>query len=170
MNKICLVAIDIRSAHNVGSFFRTADAFGATIVLVGISPRPKGATPDERLPHVISKTDSAISKTALGAEKTVDWRYYETYNQAIDALKSEGYKIAAIEQDKDSRSIYNLALSSKSPSVALVVGPEVEGLPSELLRLCDAVYEIPMQGSKESLNVAVAAGIALYQATGSHKH
>lgn len=161
-NNICLVAIDIRSAHNVGSFFRSADGFGADVILVGITPRPKGDLQDDRLPHIQDKTNGNIAKTALGAEKKVNWKYFSNYKEALRALKNEGYKLYAIEQDKSSENLNNLTHNDK---IALIVGPELEGLPKDILKLCDKIYEIPMVGSKESYNVAVTAGIALYRAT-----
>ena len=160
MRKVCLVAVDIRSIHNVGSFFRTADGFSAEIVLTGITPRPKGGTDDDRLPHVIKKSHDALSKTALGAENTVKWRYFEDVNATIKLLRSEGFRISALEQDDGSMPISEMPTGSP---LAILVGPEVDGLSPELLRLCDDIYEIPMSGGKESFNVSVAAGIALYQ-------
>jgi 23S rRNA (guanosine2251-2'-O)-methyltransferase len=160
MRRICLVAVDIRSIHNVGSFFRTADGFSAEIVLTGITPRPKGDVNDERLPHVINKSHAALSKTALGAENTVTWRYFADITNAVVQLRLEGFRIVALEQDVNSIPINEL---SGDESVAILVGPEVNGLSADVLKLCDNIYEIPMSGGKESFNVSVAAGIALYQ-------
>jgi 23S rRNA (guanosine2251-2'-O)-methyltransferase len=162
MAKITIVAVDIRSTHNIGSLFRTADGFGASLVLVGITPRPVGGTNDERLPHVSAKATKEIAKTALGAELTVNWRYFPDINSAISEMRSEGMEIVAIEQSSDSLSIKKLIPTRPT---ALLLGPEVEGLSNETLQLCDEIYEIPMTGQKESFNVAVAAGIVLYQAT-----
>lgn len=162
MKKICLVAIDIRSAHNVGAFFRTADGFGAEIMLTGITPRPKGAKDDSRLPFIAEGAHTAIAKTSLGAELTVKWRYCEQPKDALMKLKKEGFHLYAIEQSEDSQPISNL--HAHEP-VALVVGPEVTGLPADIVELCEKTYEIPMQGTKESFNVSVAAAIALYQAS-----
>lgn len=161
MFKICLVAVDIRSTHNVGSLFRTCDGFGADLFLVGITPHPvfKG---DKRLPHVAKKAQAAIEKTALGAENSVSWRYFETFNNCYEYLVKNGYTVVAIEQMDDSIDITNL---SPKQNTALIVGPEVEGLPKDILNFCSKVYEIPMKGKKESFNVSVAAGIALYQAS-----
>ena len=160
MHKLCLVAVDIRSTHNVGSLFRTADGFSAEIILTGISPRPISEN-DKRLPHIAVKADKNISKTALGAEKTVSWRYFSNAFEAIEALKNEGFSIIALEQNKISKPISELLISQPT---ALLLGTEVEGLPQELLDVCDNIYEIPMTGAKESFNVSVTAGIALYQA------
>jgi len=160
MKRICLVAVDIRSIHNVGSFFRTADGFSAEVVLTGITPRPKGGENDDRLPHVINKSHMALSKTALGAEDTVQWRYFTDINDAVYTLRLEGFRIVALEQDINSTPITKM---SSKDSLAILLGPEVEGLSKDLLELCDYIYEIPMLGSKESFNVSIAAGIALYQ-------
>ena len=162
MRKICLVAVDIRSTHNVGAFFRTAEGFGADVALVGITPRPLGGSHENRLPHIAQKAHKAISKTALGAEESVSWQYYDTAEAAFKALRTEGYSIAAIEQDPSSKAMQDM---QRSKNIALVMGPEVDGLPKHIVDACDEVYEIPMVGKKESYNVSVAAGIALYQAS-----
>lgn len=161
MTDLCIVAVDIRSTHNIGSIFRTADGFSASVVLTGISPRPMGAEYDDRLPHVSKKTHDSLHKTALGAESTVKWRYFKVADEAINALKLEDYKIYAIEQDDSSVDITKLPNTEK---IAFVVGPEVDGLSKEILDNCDGIFEIPMSGEKESFNVSIAAGIALYQA------
>jgi 23S rRNA (guanosine2251-2'-O)-methyltransferase len=160
MQKLCLVAVDIRSTHNVGSLFRTADGFSVDLVLTCITPRPL-ENDDNRLPHVSIKADKNIAKTALGAEKNVSWRYFSDTKDAINTLKKEGYLIAAIEQAKKSKPI--TALKVTKPT-ALLLGPEVEGLSKNILDICDEIYEIPMTGKKESFNVSVSAGIAMYQA------
>jgi 23S rRNA (guanosine2251-2'-O)-methyltransferase len=162
MSKNCLVAVDIRSSHNIGSMFRTADGFSADMILTGICPRPLGDKNDDRLPHIANKAHASIQKTALGAEKTVSWNYFKEAKDAISSLKKQGYLIAAIEQHPTSLSLHQL--SSQRP-IALVLGTEVEGLSEEILKLCDSIYEIPMIGTKESYNVSIAAGIALYQTT-----
>ncbi len=159
MSKVYLVAVDIRSAHNVGSFFRTCDGLGAELVLIGITPRPR-YDDDDRLPHISRKADKEIAKTALGAEKTVPWRYFDTLLEAKNTLKKEGCTLIAIEQTEASKDIRTLKADG---ATALVVGREVEGLTPVELKLCDESYEIPMRGTKESFNVSVAAAIALYQ-------
>lgn len=159
-SKVCLVAVDIRSAHNIGSLFRTCDGFGAELFLVGICPRPKSDV-DSRLPHIADKAHSEIAKTALGAENSVKWRYSETFSECIKTLKDDGYDIYAVEQLEESNSIKNLKIEKYT---ALVIGREVEGLSDAELKQCSEVYEIPMTGKKESFNVSVSAGIALYQA------
>jgi len=141
--------------------FRSCDGFSAELYLVGICPRPINDD-DTRLPYISKKSHKEISKTALGAEETVRWRYADTLLECINRLKREDYKIIAIEQSERSKSLKNLKITQNT---ALIVGREVEGLTIVELGLCDEVYEIPMSGSKESFNVAVTAGIALYQAT-----
>lgn len=160
MRKICLVAVDIRSTHNIGSIFRSADGFGAEIVLVGICPRPKGDPNEDRLPHVTAKAHDAIAKTALGAESTVVWRYFANIDEAVQNLRAEGFRILAIEQGPNAKDMRKLKLEGPS---ALLLGPEVEGLPERITSICDDMYEIAMVGQKESFNVSVSAGIALYQ-------
>ena len=158
MKKICVVAVDIRSAHNIGSILRTADGFSAEVIITGISPYPKLAI-DERLPHIASKTDKSIAKTALGAETSVKWRYIPEVKTAIDTLKNEGYRIVSLEQ---THSAIQLPAYKTDTPVALVVGPEVTGLNKDVIEICDETIEIPMSGKKESFNVSVATGIALY--------
>jgi tRNA G18 (ribose-2'-O)-methylase SpoU len=160
MRKVCIVAVDVRSTHNIGSIIRTADGFSAEVILTGISPRPEGLVRDNRLPHISKKAHSAISKTALGAESSVNIRYFEDSVKAIEVLKSEGFLVCAIEQSDNSISIHEM---EPNKDIAIVMGPEVTGLSDDMLKLCNHIYEIPMHGSKESFNVSVASGIALYQ-------
>jgi len=157
--RVILVAVDVRSAHNVGSLFRTCDGFGAELFLVGISPRPE-YDDDPRLPYVAKRAQKEIEKTALGAEQTVKWRHADTLLECQNILKKENVRLVAIEQAEGSKSIKTL---NPEGSVALVVGREREGLDPVELKLCDEIYEIPMKGQKESLNVSVAGAIALYQ-------
>lgn len=165
MQKVCLVLYDIRSTHNVGSMFRSADGLGAEIVLVGITPRPIGDTNDDRLPHVSKKAHDAIAKTALGAENTVPWHYFQDSIVALEYLKNRDYYIAALEQDVSSVTITK---HTRSKDIALIVGPEVSGLPDDVLKSVDVIYEIPMIGAKESFNVSVAAALALYEFRREH--
>lgn len=162
MRKIILVAVDVRSAHNVGAFLRTADGFGASVMLVGITPRPTGSKDDSRLPHIAQKAHKLIAKTALGAEELVEWTYHSTFSDAVKELRNNNFKLCAVEQSESSLPISDLP---GDKNIALIVGPEVTGLPQSVLKACDAIYEIPMIGDKESFNVSVAAGIALYQAS-----
>jgi 23S rRNA (guanosine2251-2'-O)-methyltransferase len=163
MRKVILVAIDIRSTHNIGAFFRTADGFGSDVMLAGqTTPRPKGSEHDDRLPHIREKAHNAIHKTALGAEASVSWSYIADPKEAIEVLRNSGYHLCAIEQDDTSKPLSELP---KDQAIALIMGPEVTGLDTDILSLCDDTYEIPMIGNKESFNVSVAAGIALYQSS-----
>lgn len=155
--KICLIALDIRSSENVGSFFRTADAVGVSqIYLVGITPAPMDK---------FNRPDSKIAKTALGAEKSVPYLYEKTINATLKKLKKDDYTILALEQDPNSvdyRKAVSL-LGSRISKLALIVGNEVTGIPKNVLSKVDHIIEIPMRGIKESLNVSVATGIALYE-------
>ena len=140
-----LILFNIRSRFNVGAMFRTADAAGVTkLFLGGITPRP---------PH------HKIAKVALGAEKYLPWEHHPQTVRLIKRLKNDGYTIVALEQSRKSVQ-YNMC-RVRAP-FALVVGNEVKGLPPKILSLADCVVEIPMRGRKESLNVAVAAGIVLF--------
>lgn len=157
MPEVIVIAHNIRSTHNVGAIFRTADGFGISrLILSGYTPYPRIAD-DPRLPYIADKLTKQIHKTALGAEKTVPFEQCDTLNLA--ELKAQGYRIAALEQAPNSISLKNYNTPDK---VALLLGEEVEGIASELLTQCDDILEIPMHGSKESFNVSVAAGIAMY--------
>lgn len=160
MPEIILIVHNIRSTHNVGSLFRSAEGFGVQeIILSGYSPYPL-AKNDHRLPHLANKIDRQIHKTALGAEKLVKFRYQE--NIDLLSIKNTGYRLVALEQADTS-----IKLSQYCPpeKLALIVGEEVNGVADSLLELCDDIVEIPMRGQKESFNVAVAAGVALYHLT-----
>ncbi|MFZ1361007.1 MAG: TrmH family RNA methyltransferase [Candidatus Saccharimonadales bacterium] len=157
MPEIIVLAHNIRSTHNVGAFFRTCDGFGVSkIIFSGYTPYPiiEG---DTRLPHFADKLTRQIHKTALGAETMVPFERYE--EPPIAQLKAAGYQIIALEQSD--RSIM-LNKYQTPHNVALLLGNEIDGVYPELLEQCDAIIEIPMQGQKESFNVSVAAGIALY--------
>ena len=147
-----LILLDIRSAYNVGAIFRTADGAGVDrIYLIGTTP-----TPLDRFGG--SRKD--IAKVALGAEKTVSWEYVKTIFPLLAKLKKEKFQIIAIEQDEGSIDYKKIKIRKKA---ALILGSETEGIPEKILKRCDSIAEIPMRGKKESLNVSVAAGIALYQ-------
>lgn len=146
-NPVMVVLDNIRSMHNVGSVFRTADAFLAEgICLCGYTPQP---------PH------RDIHKTALGATETVDWIYFPTTLDAVRALKEKGYRVYAIEQVENSIPLQHF--SRGNAKIALVFGNEVEGVDAAVLPLCDGSIEIPQYGMKHSLNVSVAAGIVLWE-------
>lgn len=160
MSEIIVIAHNIRSTHNVGSIFRTCEGFGVSrIILSGYTPYPQLPV-DTRLPHIATKLTSQIHKTALGAEEMVPFEYQEYPD--LQSLKDAGYTIVGLEQD--GRSV--MLPDYKSPEkIALLLGEEVEGITSDLRDQCDDLIEIPMQGQKESFNVSVATGIALYHIT-----
>jgi 23S rRNA (guanosine2251-2'-O)-methyltransferase len=157
MPEIIVIAHNIRSTHNVGSLFRTAEGFGVSkILLTGYSPYPI-VEHDPRLPHIREKLQNQIHKTALDAELIVPFEY--TLEPPIDALKAAGFTIVGLEQDARSILLQNYIPPAK---IALLIGEEVEGITESLRALCDDFIEIPMVGKKESFNVSVATGIALY--------
>lgn len=159
MNSVVLVIHNVRSCHNVGSLLRTADGLGIDkVYLTGYTPYPATKV-DERLPNLAAKIDRQIAKTALGAEKSVDWTRDENIAKVLDRLHEKGYEIVALEQADGSISLGRLA---PSPHIALIVGSEIGGLPAEVLSRVDKTVEIPMAGKKESFNVSVAGAIALY--------
>lgn len=157
MKDIVIIAHNIRSTHNVGAFFRTADGFGISkIIFSGYTPYPT-LEDDTRLPHFADKITRQIHKTALGAETMVPFERYEL--PPITELKTAGYTIVGLEQDKRSIMLPDYQVPDK---VALFLGNEIDGIYPEYREQCDALIEIPMQGGKESFNVSVAAGIAMY--------
>ena len=146
-NPIVVVLDNIRSMHNVGSVFRTSDAFRIeAICLCGYTPQP---------PH------RDIQKTALGATETVNWLYYPTTKEAIEDLKKFDYTVLAIEQVEGSESLDQF--NNTDRKLAIVLGNEVEGVDAEALAICDGCIEIPQLGMKHSLNISVAAGIVLWK-------
>lgn len=157
-----LILDNIRSAHNVGSIFRTADAAGVgKVYLVGITPNPIDR---------FGRMQPEIAKTSLGATESVPW---ESVGDAaslstaallslLARLKAEGFSIVAVEQASSSVSLFDFKPTEK---IVYIFGAEVEGVQSEVLAVADAILEIPMQGMKESLNVSVTAGIVLFQKT-----
>lgn len=158
MPEIVVIAHNIRSTHNIGSIFRTAEGFGAQKIIVsGYSPYPT-CTGDTRLPHIAAKLTTQIHKTALGAEELVPFEYVT--EPPLQVLKDAGYHLIGLEQSE--RSILIQEYSTVPQKVALLLGEEVEGIAPELLAECETVLEIPMVGKKESFNVSVATGIALY--------
>lgn len=160
MRQIILIAHNLRSCHNVGSLLRTAEGLGIDeVILSGYTPYP--VMPDDtRLPHIATKMDKQIAKTALGAEKQVPWKHITDLTSYLDGLKATGWRITAIEQDPRSTSLPDFSPPDK---LALIVGREVEGIEPEILALVDTILEIPMLGRKESFNVVQAAAMALYQ-------
>jgi 23S rRNA (guanosine2251-2'-O)-methyltransferase len=156
---IRLILSDIRSTHNVGSILRTADA--AVVELVyscGYTPYPAIAG-DPRPPHVISDNTKAIRKTALGAELTVPVLHIPDTTSAISEAKHNGFTVIVLEQSEESLNLYDYRPTGP---MALVLGNEVAGVSPENIAQADHVLEIPQLGSKESLNVSVAAALAMY--------
>ncbi len=147
-----LILPDIRSALNVGAIFRTADAVGISkIYLTGYTPRPI---------DMFGRIQKDIAKSALGAETWVPWEYKKMLIPLIRKLKKDGYTIIALEQDKKA---IDYRTPKKPGNVVLILGPEVLGLDQKILKECDVIVSIPMYGKKESLNVSVACGIALFR-------
>ena len=142
---VIIVLDNVRSLSNIGSFFRTADAFRiGEIFLCGITACP---------PH------REIHKTALGAEESVKWRYFETTEDACKYLKENNYKINAVEQIEGSVMLNDFVPEDRS---AYIFGNEVDGVDDEILQYCDNAVEIPQEGTKQSLNVSISAGIVMY--------
>lgn len=159
MRSLVLVAHNIRSTHNVGSLLRTADGLGLeTVYLTGYTPYPLTAN-DERLPHLSQKIDNQIVKTALGAEKSMNWQHVAEITPLLNQLRNDGYQIAGLEQATGAIKLPDYRPPQKC---AILVGREVEGIEPDVLKLADTIVEIPMLGAKESLNVVQAAAMALY--------
>ena len=148
--KLPLVVVldDVRSMYNVGSVFRTSDAFRVEgICLCGISCTPPA---------------TEIHKTALGAEDAVSWTYYKTVLEAVSQLKSEGYEVLAVEQVEHSTKLQNF-VAARDKKYAVVLGNEVKGVHQEVVDACNGCLEIPQLGTKHSMNVSVTAGIIIYK-------
>ena len=144
---IVIILDNVRSAHNVGSVFRTSDAFLIEkIMLCGICPVPP---------------KNEIRKTALGATESVDWHYFNDSTDCIKGLKEKGYTIISIEQADNSIDLNNYSIE-KSRKIALVFGNEVNGVSDKIINLSDSVIEIPQHGTKHSFNVSVSVGIVLW--------
>jgi tRNA G18 (ribose-2'-O)-methylase SpoU len=150
----CIVVLDnVRSQHNIGSVFRTADAFRIeAIYLCGIT-----ATPPHR----------EIHKTALGATESVEWKYFDDTLVALKALKADGYKIYGIEQTTDSIPLKELVIA-QNEKIALVFGHEVHGISQGVVDACHECIEIKQYGTKHSLNVSVCAGIVIWEVFGRY--
>lgn len=147
-NPIIIVLENIRSAYNVGSVFRTSDAFLIeAIYITGYSARP---------PH------KEVKKTALGAEETVSWTYFKTAAEAIAALRKMNYNVYAAEQAEGSYKLNAIAFEPDE-KIAVVFGNEVTGVEQSTIALCDGCLEIPQLGMKHSLNIATAAGVVLWE-------
>ncbi len=149
---IVVVLDNVRSVLNVGSVFRTSDAFRVEALhLCGVTATPPG---------------KEMNKTALGATEAVDWKYYENTVDSLSQLKKDGYMLLAVEQTEGSVALQDFAFEVKK--IALVFGNEVKGVSSDALKLCDASLEIPQFGTKHSLNISVSAGIVMWQAVQSY--
>ena len=150
MGRIPVVVVldNVRSAQNVGAFFRTSDAFAIErVALCGITATPP---------------NNEIHKTALGAELTVDWRYFEQTIDAVRTLQAEGYTVYAIEQAHGSTMLSDMQLP-QNQKTAIIMGHEVFGVQQEVVDAADGCIEIPQYGTKHSLNVSVTAGIVMYE-------
>jgi tRNA G18 (ribose-2'-O)-methylase SpoU len=149
---------NLRSIHNVGAILRTCDGFGVSHVYIGgTSPYPR-VPDDSRLPHIIDKQTSAIAKVALGAETSLRITHYNEVTLLLTELKS-WTRLVGLEQD---RCAIPLSTYHNSQPISLLIGEEVAGIETDLRQMCDDLIEIPMSGQKESFNVSVACGIALY--------
>ncbi len=151
-----LLLDNIRSVHNVGSIFRTAETLGISkIYCVGTTPTPHDRFGNKR---------PDFAKVALGAENTIPWEHVEEGVSILNKLKKAGAKIVALEQSPRSLDYKQISLASSSKNkVVILLGNEVEGVSQSVLELADVIAEIPMRGQKESLNVSVSAGIFLYR-------
>ena len=157
--ELYIIAHNIRSAHNVGAIFRTCDGAGVDkIYLSGYSQRPASAEKELK-----SKPEKMLEKTALGAEASVAWESMDDLPLLLDKLKKAGVQIVALEKTETSIDIKKFRPTFP---MALILGHEVDGVKDEILEKCDVVVEIPMRGKKESLNVSVATGIAIYEILG----
>ena len=148
--KLPLVVVldSVRSLYNVGSVFRTCDAFRVSeVILCGITATPPNAE---------------IHKTALGAEDSVSWRYFKDTMEAVEALRSEGYTLLAIEQCEGSTMLQDFHPGMKCSPYAVILGNEVKGVQQQVIDVCDGCLEIPQFGTKHSMNVSVTAGIIIW--------
>jgi 23S rRNA (guanosine2251-2'-O)-methyltransferase len=155
--ELAIIAHNIRSAQNVGAIFRSAECLGAEkIYLTGYSPRPFSEDKDA----YIKQGQKLLAKTALGAEKIVLWEKIKDIGSLIKKLKKDKFQIIALELDKKAEDIK--FFEPKFPC-ALILGNEVRGIDRKILKKCDRIVYIPMKGKKESLNVSVAGGIAMWE-------
>ncbi|MEK6821510.1 MAG: TrmH family RNA methyltransferase [archaeon] len=152
MTKVCLILHNIRSGQNVGSIFRSADAVGVKeIYLTGYTPRPLDR---------FGAPDPQVAKAALGAENYVPWQGLMRLSPLLARLRKQDYQIIALEQS--SRAVDYKKVKLRRPT-AIIFGNEIRGIPQSILKQCDLIAEIPMRGKKESINVAVAAAVALFR-------
>ena len=147
LSEVKVILHNIRSLHNVGSVFRSSDAFGVSeLILTGYTPTPP--RPE-------------INKTAIGAEEFVTWRHFDTATEIIESLKADGYSVLGMEQTTNSIPLNELDINNYD-KICLVMGNEVTGIDSDILKLMDEFVAIPQFGQKHSLNVSVAAAVMLY--------
>lgn len=164
MPEIIVIAHNIRSTHNVGAIFRTCEGFGVKkIICSGYTPYPSLTGGETRLPHIAEKLTKKIHKTALGAEAIVPFEHLTS--PPLESLQEDGWRVVGLEQDARSIMLPDYTPPDK---VALLLGEEVNGIESDMRQACDDLIEIPMKGTKESFNVSVAAGIALYDLSSKH--
>ncbi len=150
---IVIVLDNVRSMNNVGSVFRTADAFLLqAIYLCGVTAKP---------PH------REIQKTALGATESVEWKYFNTTIEAVNSLKNEGFKIYAVEQAEESIMLDKFTVAPGK--IALIFGNEITGVEQTVINACDGCIEIPQYGTKHSLNLAVSVGIVVWEMVSKHR-
>lgn len=155
MKEVILILHNIRSTHNVGSMFRTADAFGVSkVYLTGYTPAPIDR---------FGRIQKDIAKTALGAQEYITWEHQDI-KKTVTTLKKNGFEIVAVEQDERSVSLEEYIAPKR---LAFIFGNEVRGVSKQLRDVSDSIIEIPMHGKKESLNVSVTAGIVLFAVTSS---
>jgi 23S rRNA (guanosine2251-2'-O)-methyltransferase len=151
---VVLILDNVRSGLNIGSAFRTADAFALEkILLCGITSQP---------PH------REILKTALGSTESVEWQYYQTTKEAVLTLQNAGFHVFAVEQTKKKIWLHDFTID-KNMKYAFVFGNEVEGVEQEIIEICDGIIEIPQFGTKHSLNIAVSLGIVVWEITKQFK-
>ena len=144
---------NIRSSHNVGAIFRTAEGAGIkNLILIGHTP-----TPIDKF----GRPNKQIEKTALGAEKMISWQYFKNFSTALGFLEKKGLSLVGLENDSKAKNIYH-SFDFNEPA-ALIVGEETKGLSPAVRKKCKFLLSIPMLGKKESLNVSVATGIAIYE-------
>ena len=156
--KFYLILHRVRSAYNVGSMFRSADGIGVDkIFITGFTQAPS-----EKEYAFQSKAEKMLSKTALGADKYVPWEKARSLGKLIEKLKNENFQIVALEQNENSIDYRSFKPKDK---IVLIVGNEPRGIDKRILKKCDIIMELPMRGQKQSLNVAVALGIAGYKLT-----
>jgi 23S rRNA (guanosine2251-2'-O)-methyltransferase len=145
---VVIVLDNVRSLHNVGSVFRTADAFCVReLYLCGITGKPP---------------DNEIRKTALGATESVSWKYFPTTREAMHALKEQGFILCAVEQTEGAIMLDEF-IPKKEEKIALIFGNEVKGVEQEVINACDKVIEVPQGGTKHSLNIAVSVGVVVWE-------